>query len=119
MQPFDAARLRPVVAIAVLEILDGMSDVCRAAGRPLSNQWSGAEHLKLKKKIYEKRHPETKAGVAGAKAKHSSATDILSVASFADDAATNLATTDRSIRREVAIADGIPQDVRGRRVKFV
>jgi len=66
------------------------------------------ELLARRKAIYEQKHPETRAGVAGAEARHH-ATEIIS---FADDTATKTGVTPRTIRQEVQIATDIAEDVR-------
>ena len=68
-----------------------------------------AEQLERRKWIYEQKYPETKAGVAGADAKHGRATENVS---FAEDTAKSTGYTERSIQYDVAIADGIPLDLR-------
>lgn len=57
--------------------------------------------LARRKEVYERLHPETKRGVAGALAKHS-ATDIVSVASFAAATAEKFGIDERHVRRLVA-----------------
>ena len=68
-----------------------------------------AEQLERRKWIYEQKYPETKAGVAGGKARQGSATDKMS---FAEDTAKSTGYHPKSVRREVAIAAGIPPDLR-------
>ncbi|MEO0034383.1 MAG: hypothetical protein RLZZ501_406 [Pseudomonadota bacterium] len=75
------------------------------------NPLDRAVFLAERKTIYERLFPETKAGVAGAEAKHGRATDIMS---FAADTAERCGLTERSIRRAVAIASGLQLDVRAR-----
>ena len=62
------------------------------------------EQLRRRKEIYEAKHPETRGGVAGGHAKHGSATEIIS---FADDAASKIHTTPRTVRQEIQIAEKI------------
>ena len=54
------------------------------------------EHLAKRKEVYERMHPETKAGVAGGKARQGSANEIISFAGFAADTATKTGLTDRT-----------------------
>lgn len=70
-----------------------------------------AEHLARRKVIYEELHPETRAGVAGAKARWGDATDTVSVA-FSEDTASKTGLTARTVRRDVQIAEHIAPDVR-------
>ena len=70
-----------------------------------------AVFLAERQRLYEELHPETKAGVAGAAAKHGRATDIVS---FASDAAKRCGLTDRSIRRAISIAKGLAPATRQR-----
>lgn len=70
-----------------------------------------AVFLAERKAIYETRHPEAKAGVAGGKARQGSATDTMS---FAADVAEKIGLDERTIRRAVSIADGIPPALRKR-----
>lgn len=73
------------------------------------NPLDRAVFLAERKRVYEELHPETKAGVAGAKAKHGSANDTMS---FAKDAAEKIGLNPRSIERAVSIANGLSPDVR-------
>ena len=67
--------------------------------------------LARRKEVYERLHPETKRGVAGALAKHS-ATDIVSVASFAAATAEKFGIDERHVRRLVAAGSKLsPRDV--------
>jgi len=59
-----------------------------------------AVFLAERKRVYERLHPETKRGVAGALARHS-ATDIESVASFVTATAEKFGLSDRHVRRLV------------------
>ena len=62
------------------------------------------EHEYRRKVVYEKLHPETKAGVAGGKARQGSANEIIS---FAEDAANKLGVSIRTIEQEVKIATNL------------
>ncbi|MBC06325.1 ParB/RepB/Spo0J family partition protein [Thalassospira sp.] len=73
------------------------------------NPLDRAVFLAERKRIYEELHPETKAGVAGAKAKHGSASDTMS---FAKDAADRLGFNPRTIERSVKIATSLSPEVR-------
>jgi len=55
-----------------------------------------AEQLERRKWIYEQKHPDTKAGVAGAKAKWNQGDDATKNVSFADDAAEKTGQTART-----------------------
>ena len=75
-----------------------------------------AEQLKRRKEIYEARHPEAKAGVAGANASnrkqgkgHGDASEIIS---FASDTASKMSVTPRSVQQDVQIAERIAAPVR-------
>lgn len=67
-----------------------------------------AVFLSRRKAIYERLHPETKAGVAGALARHS-ATEIISVASFAKATAEKFGMTDRHVRNLVAAGEALTE----------
>lgn len=73
------------------------------------NALQRSEQLQRRKWIYEQKYPETRAGVAGGKARQNSATDIVS---FAENTAESTGYDARSVRREVAIAAGIPKELR-------
>lgn len=68
-----------------------------------------AEQLARRKAIYLELHPETRAGTAGAMAKHGSANETVS---FAEDVARKTGQTERAIQQHVQIAASIPADVR-------
>lgn len=75
------------------------------------NALDTAVFLAQRKAIYERLHPETKAGVAGATARWD-ATDIVSVASFATATAEKFGLSDRHIRRMIAAGTKLdPRDV--------
>jgi ParB-like chromosome segregation protein Spo0J len=89
------------------------ANLCRAELTALER----SEHLLRRKELYEELHPETRQHVAGATAAHASmgrgtATDNLSVASFAVDTAAKTGVTDRSIRRDISRAKRIDPAVR-------
>lgn len=75
------------------------------------NALDRAQHLVDLKKAYEMLHPETKAGVAGGKARQGSATEIIS---FADDAAEKVGLSDRAVRMAVAMWKGLSPTTRDR-----
>ncbi len=62
-----------------------------------------------RKEIYEALHPETKAGVAGGKARQGSANDIMS---FAEDTAQRTGVTERTVERDVRIAKNITPEAK-------
>ncbi len=68
-----------------------------------------AVFLAERKRVYERLHPETKRGVAGALARHS-ATDIVSVASFVATTAEKFGMSDRHVRRLVEAGEKLGSD---------
>lgn len=74
------------------------------------NALDTAVFLATRKAIYEKLHPETKWGVAGGLARQKSATDIMSVASFAATTAEKFGLTDRHVRRLIAAGSALHPD---------
>lgn len=68
-----------------------------------------AVFLAERKRIYEKLHPETKRGVAGALARHH-ATDTMSVASFVAATAEKFGLSERHIYRMVAAGEKLGVD---------
>lgn len=68
-----------------------------------------AVFLATRKRIYERLHPETRAGVAGAMARHHAA-DMMSVASFATATAQKFGLSDRHVRRMVAAGEALGPD---------
>ncbi|HYH17538.1 MAG TPA: ParB/RepB/Spo0J family partition protein [Azospirillum sp.] len=75
------------------------------------NPLDRAVFLAERKALYEKLHPETKAGVAGGKARQGAATDIMS---FARDTAERCGLDERTIQRAVMIASRLAPEVRAR-----
>lgn len=65
--------------------------------------------LAERKKIYEKLHPETKQGSAGAEARWN-ATDTMSVASFSEATAEKFGMSDRHVRRLIAVGGALDHD---------
>ncbi|MGR3480666.1 ParB/RepB/Spo0J family partition protein [Salipiger marinus] len=70
------------------------------------NALDTAVFLAERKRVYEKLHPETRAGVAGAMRKNC-ATDMMSVASFATSTAEKFGLTDRHVRRLIAVGTAL------------
>lgn len=68
-----------------------------------------AEHYCRRKQLYEVKHPQTRRGVAGGKARQDSATEIIS---FADETAAKTGVTPRTVRQEVQIASQLNEHVR-------
>lgn len=81
-----------------------LEEIVENIGRNELNALDRAHHLYDLQQVYERLHPEVKAGVAGAKAKHGSASDNLS---FAENAAESTGLDKRSIQRAVAIWKGL------------
>ena len=73
------------------------------------NPLDRAVFLFERKAIYERLNPQTKAGVAGGKARQGAASEIVS---FARDTAERVGLTDRTIQLAVKIATGLAPDVR-------
>jgi len=67
------------------------------------------EHLLERKKIYETLNPETKKGVAGARARHGTATDKLS---FAKSTAKSMQESPRNIERDIAVIERLSGTIR-------
>ncbi len=75
------------------------------------NALDTAVFLATRKEVYERMHPETRHGIAGAVARWD-ATDIVSVASFATATAEKFGLTDRHVRRMIAAGSALsPRDV--------
>lgn len=68
-----------------------------------------AVFLAARKAVYERLHPETKQGVAGALARHS-ATDTMSVASFATTTAEKFGLSERHVFRMIAVGSSLSHD---------
>lgn len=68
-----------------------------------------AVFLAERKRVYERLHPETKQGVAGALARHS-ATDTMSVASFAATTAEKFGLSERHVFRMIAVGTSLSRD---------
>lgn len=67
------------------------------------------EHLAKRKRIYEFLHPETKAKVAGGKARQGTASEIIS---FAADTAAKTGLSARSVQQDVQIAEKLDPAVK-------
>lgn len=70
-----------------------------------------SQALKRRKAIYETLHPEAKHGGAPGKSGGGKKAKEDNVSSFADDTAVHTGRTPRSVRRDVAIAASIPEDI--------
>ncbi len=93
------------------------------AGAPLS-ALDMAVFLAAHKALYEKDHPETARGSAGGRAKNGVLTDIMSVSSFATNAAEVFNKDERHIRRLISVGEKLSREEIGqlrsatRRVQF-
>ena len=67
------------------------------------------EMLAQRKRLYEALHPESRRGVAGARARAGSASEIIS---FAAEVSRKTHLSPRTVQHEVQIAQAIPKDVR-------
>ena len=95
-----AATWSNATSLAQAKVLEITENI----GRRELSALDRAQHLFDLKEAYEALHPEVKAGVAGAKARHGDATEIIS---FADDAAETLGLSQRSIQLAVALWKGL------------
>ncbi len=71
-----------------------------------------ADQLKRRKELYEARYPETKAGVAGGKARQGKGKSATKMISFADDIAEKTGVSPETVRQEVQIAEDLDEDVK-------
>lgn len=81
-----------------------LEEIVENIGRNELNALDRAHHLHDLKAVYERLHPETKAGVAGAKAKHGSANAVFAFAAVATET-TGLSR--RSVETSIAIWKGL------------
>ncbi len=105
------------VALGLSEIDAELAEIdenlCRTELTPLER----AEQTTRRKALHEARHPETRRGVAGAKASNrhqgkGDTTATVAVASFVDDTASKTGASARAIARDAQIAEGIAPSVR-------
>ncbi|PCH67054.1 MAG: chromosome partitioning protein ParB [Rhodobacteraceae bacterium] len=66
--------------------------------------------LAAHKKLYEAAHPETRQGSAGGRAKNGVQTDMMSVCTFATNAAVSFGKTERHIRRLIEVGEKLPPE---------
>lgn len=92
----------PELEFRLLEIIENV-------GRNELSPLDRASNLAELKRVYEELHPDTKAGVAGGKARHNLAGDIMS---FAESTAKATGLDKRTIQRSASIWNGLQQDVR-------
>lgn len=78
------------------------------------NPLDRASFLAERKEVYERLHPETRAGHAGAAAKHSSSSELLAndIVSFAKNAAEKTGLDKRTIERSVSFFNRLSPEVR-------
>ena len=100
----------PVVVVEVEGLRAELAEIDENLIRNELTKLERGEHLAKRKRIYEFLHPETKAGVAGAVAKHDkAATEMIS---FADDTASKTGLSARTVQHEVQIAEKIAPEVK-------
>ncbi len=90
-----------------------LEEVMENLGRHELKALDRCRHLFELKRVYEKLHPETKAGVAGANAKNGAANEIFS---FAEDTAKAIGLNTRTIQLAVKIWKDLTPDSRSRLV---
>jgi len=90
-----------------------LEEVMENLGRHELTALDRCHHLYELKQVYERLHPETKAGVAGAKAKHGDANEIFS---FAESTAKAIGLNTRTIQLAVKIWSELAPAVRRRLV---
>jgi len=95
-----AARWSKAATFAEAKILEITENIARRELSALDR----AHHLSDLKDAYEEAHPETKAGVAGALAKHGSANGIIP---FVSDAAEKVGLSESAITKAVAMWKGL------------
>lgn len=103
--PFVYAEKNDNLRLRLAEIDE---NITRNNGTELEQgQW-----LSERKRIYEKLHPETKASIgAELVSKRWNTADNLTTVSFANDTANQTGLSDRTIRRKIARAENIPQEI--------
>jgi ParB family chromosome partitioning protein len=100
------------VPVRVFECTDDQARIMEIDGNLSGaelNPLDTAVFLATRKAVYERLHPETKAGVAGAMHKNC-ATDIESVAAFAAVTAEKFGMTERHVRRLIAAGTRLGPD---------
>lgn len=90
-----------------------LEEVMENLGRVELNKLDRCRHLYELKQVYERLYPQTKAGTAGALAKHGSANEIFA---FATDTAEKIGLSRRSIELAVKIWSELTPDSRARAV---
>lgn len=99
-QTHIAVKWSQATSLAQAKVLEITENI----GRRELSAMDRAQHLFDLKEAYEALHPETRAGVAGAKAKHGDANEIIS---FADDTAETIGLSPRAIQLAVAMWKGL------------
>lgn len=100
----------PTVPVRVFECTNDQAKLLEIDGNLAGaelNPLDTAVFLATRKAVYERLHPETKAGVAGALAKHGSANDMMS---FAETTAEKFGLSRRQIERLVAAGSKLGPD---------
>ncbi|QFQ88238.1 chromosome partitioning protein ParB [Paracoccus kondratievae] len=98
------------VPVRVFECTDDQARIMEIDGNLAGaelNPLDNAVFLATRKVVYERLHPETKAGVAGALAKHGSANDMMS---FAETTAEKFGLSRRQVERLVAAGSRLGPD---------
>lgn len=101
----------PKIRASVLEANDDeakLAEIDENLYRRDLDAWGQAKFLAERKRLYERLHPQTKRGAQGGRGGKRNETDILS---FSKDVAEKVGFTDRTIRRQIAIANGISPGV--------
>jgi hypothetical protein len=68
-----------------------------------------ARHVRVRKEVYERLHPETRQGGAPGAGRGKKAHKVANLASFAEDTARSTGRSSRSVRRDAARAEAIPE----------
>jgi ParB family chromosome partitioning protein len=102
-------KMIPAVIVDLNDVDRHLAEIDENLMRSELSDLERSEHLASRKRWYETKHPETRRGTAGGRARQGIASEIIS---FAEDAAQKIEKTVRSIQQDVQIAESIPEDVR-------
>jgi len=101
-----AARPPAATAVDLDDIQRKLAEIDENLIRNDLSTLQRSEHLAERKRLYLLKHPETRRGTAGGKARQGAASDTVSLA---EDVATKTGRTERAARQEVQIAESIPE----------
>jgi ParB family chromosome partitioning protein len=101
-------RTIPAIVLDLDEVDQRLAEIDENLSRHHLTAVERARHLAERKRLYLLKHPETRRGTAGGRARQGAANEMIS---FARDTALRIGRSERSVQQDTKVGEGIPGDV--------